>query len=278
MPITLPDTTLLIQMLGLLAVIGAFAGVLAGLLGVGGGIVLVPAFFYTFQTLGYGGPQLMQICLATSLATIIVTSVRSVLSHHKKGAVEWAILRGWAPGIAVGAVLGVLVAASLRSTTLQGLFGVIGVMIGLYLGFGRAHWRLGNAMPGGWRRRVLSPLVGFFSTLMGIGGGSFGVPLMSLYGVPIHRAVATAAGFGVTIALPSVIGFLFLTIDPAHRPPLTIGAVNLVAFAVVIAMTLITAPWGVRLAHATDPRRLKRVFAVFLTLVALNMLRKSLGW
>lgn len=278
MPITLPDTTLLIEMLVLLAVIGAFAGVLAGLLGVGGGIVLVPAFFYTFQTLGYGGPQLMQICLATSLATIIVTSVRSVLSHHKKGAVEWAILRGWAPGIAVGAVLGVLVAASLRSTTLQGLFGVIGVMIGLYLGFGRAHWRLGDAMPGGWRRRVVSPLVGFLSVLMGIGGGSFGVPLMSLYGVPIHRAVATAAGFGVTIALPSVAGFLFLTIDPAHRPPLTIGAVNLVAFVVVIAMTLITAPVGVRLAHATDAGRLKRIFAVFLTLVALNMLRKALGW
>jgi len=278
MPLPLPDTGLLMQMLGLLAVIGAFAGVLAGLLGVGGGIVLVPAFFYAFQTLGYDGPQLMQICLATSLATIIVTSVRSVLSHHKKGAVDWAILRGWAPGIAVGAVLGVLVAASLRSTTLQGLFGALGVVIGLYLGLGRAHWRLGAAMPGGWRRLALSPLVGFLSVLMGIGGGSFGVPLMSLYGVAIHRAVATAAGFGVTIALPSVLGFLFLTIDPAHRPPLTLGAVNLVAFAVVIAMTLVTAPSGVRLAHAMDPKPLKRVFAVFLTLVALNMLRKSVGW
>ncbi len=278
MPIPLPDTALLMQMLALLAVIGAFAGVLAGLLGVGGGIVLVPAFFYAFQTLGYDGPQLMQICLATSLATIIVTSVRSVLSHNRKGAVDWAILRGWAPGIAAGAVLGVLVAAALRSTTLQGLFGGLGVLIGLYLGFGRPHWRLGPVMPGGLRRMVLSPIVGFLSVLMGIGGGSFGVPLMSLYGVPIHRAVATAAGFGVTIALPSVAGFLFLTIDPAHRPPLTFGAVNLVAFAVVVAMTLITAPLGVRLAHAMDPKPLRRVFAVFLTLVALNMLRKALGW
>jgi uncharacterized membrane protein YfcA len=113
---------------------------------------------------------------------------------------------------------------------------------------------------------------------MGIGGGSFGVPLMSLYGVPIHRAVATAAGFGVTIALPSVAGFLLLEIAPEHRPPFTIGAVNLVAFAVVIAMTLVTAPWGVRLAHAMDPKPLKRVFAVFITVVALNMLRKALGW
>jgi uncharacterized membrane protein YfcA len=278
MPIPFPDTTLLLQMLAMLLVIGAFAGVLAGLLGVGGGIVLVPSFFYAFQTLGYDGPQLMQICLATSLATIIVTSVRSVLSHNKKGAVDWAILRGWAPGIAVGAILGVLVAASLRSTTLQGLFGGLGVLIGLYLGFGRSHWRLAEVMPVGVTRAVLSPVLGFLSVLMGIGGGSFGVPLMSLYGVPIHRAVATAAGFGVTIAAPSVAGFLFLEIAAENRPPFTIGAVNLVAFAVVIAMTLVTAPWGVRLAHAMDPKPLKRVFAVFLTLVALNMLRKSLGW
>lgn len=274
----MPDTTLLLQMLVLLMGIGAIAGVLAGLLGVGGGIVLVPAFFYAFQTLGYGGPQLMQICLATSLATIIVTSARSVLSHNRKGAVDWDILRGWAPGIIVGAVLGVLVAASLRSTVLQGIFGVLGIVIGLYMGLGRQHWRLGLQMPAGLRRAAFSPAIGFLSVLMGIGGGSFGVPLMSLYNVPIHRAVATAAGFGILIAAPSVIGFLFVQIAPADRPPFTLGAVNGVAFVVVIAMTLITAPWGVRLAHAMDPKPLKRIFAVFLTLIALNMLRKSLGW
>ena len=101
---------------------------------------------------------------------------------------------------------------------------------------------------------------------------------MSLFGTPIHRAVATAAGFGVTIAVPSVIGFLLLPIDPAHRPPFTVGAVNMVAFFIIIAMTLMTTPIGVRIAHAMDPKPLKRVFAVFLTLVALNMLRKALGW
>jgi uncharacterized membrane protein YfcA len=274
----MPDTMLLLQMLIMLMVIGAFAGVLAGLLGVGGGIVLVPAFFYAFQTLGYDGPQLMQMCLATSLATIIVTSVRSVLSHNKKGAVDWQILRGWGPGIALGAIAGVLVAASLRSGTLQALFGVLGIVIGLYLGLGKSEWRLGDAMPRGLRRALISPVVGFLSVLMGIGGGSFGVPLMSLYNTPIHRAVATAAGFGVIIAVPSVAVFLFLEVDPAQRPPYTVGAVNLIAFAVIIAMTLITAPWGVKLAHAMDPKPLKRVFAVFLTLVAVNMLRKALGW
>ena len=272
----MPETMLLIQMALLLLVIGAFAGLLAGLLGVGGGIVLVPAFFYAFQTLDYGGAELMQMCLATSLATIIVTSVRSVLSHNKKGAVDWQILHTWAPGIVIGAVIGMLTVSSLRSNTLQAIFGVLALVIGLYMGFGRSEWRLGQAMPKGAIRAALSPVVGFLSVLMGIGGGSFGVPLMTLYNTPIHRAVATAAGFGVLIAVPSVIGFLFVGMDPATRPPLTIGSVNLVAFILVIAMTLITAPLGAKLAHAMDPKPLKRVFAVFLVLVALNMLRKAL--
>ena len=273
----MPDLAHLLPMLALLLAVGAFAGVLAGLLGVGGGIILVPAFLFVFKGLGYGGEQLMQVCLATSLATIIVTSLRSVASHNRKGAVEWSILRTWAPGIVVGAIVGVLIVSSLRSTALQGIFGVLALIVGLYMGFGRDSWRLGAAMPTGVLRAVLSPVVGFLSVLMGIGGGSFGVPLMTLYGVPIHRAVATAAGFGVAIAAPSVIGFLLLPIAPEGRPPYTVGAVNLVAFAVVIAMTLITAPWGVRLAHAMDPRPLKRVFAVFLILVALNMLYDALG-
>jgi uncharacterized membrane protein YfcA len=271
----MPETMLLIQMLVVLLAIGAFAGVLAGLLGVGGGIVLVPAFFYAFQTLGYDGPQLMQMCLATSLATIIVTSVRSVHSHNKKGAVDWDILRGWAPGIAVGAILGMLVVSQLRSTTLQAIFGILALIVGVYMSFGRAEWRLGQVMPNGPLRWVLSPVVGFMSVLMGIGGGSFGVPLMALFNTPIHRAVATAAGFGVVIAVPAVIGFLLVDMQ-MEVPPFTIGAVNLIAFFVIIAMTLITAPWGVKLAHSMDAKPLKRIFGVFLVLVALNMLRKAM--
>ncbi|MEP5382225.1 MAG: sulfite exporter TauE/SafE family protein [Shimia thalassica] len=274
----MPEFSAIWPMALMLMAIGGFAGVLAGLLGVGGGIVLVPAFFYAFASLGYEGPQLMQVCLATSLATIIVTSIRSVLGHNKKGAVDWDILKTWAPGIAVGAILGMMVASSLRSTTLQGIFGCLAIVIGLYMGFGRSEWRLGQAMPKGILRAILSPVVGFLSVLMGIGGGSFGVPLMSLYNTPIHRAVATAAGFGVIIAVPSVAGFLLVEIDPAKRPPFTAGAVNVPAFLLVIAMTLTTAPLGVKLAHAMDPKPLKRVFAVFLTLVAVNMLRKALGW
>ncbi len=273
----MPELTEFLPMLALILVIGAFAGVVAGLLGVGGGIILVPAFYFAFSSLGYSTDGLIQICLATSLATIIVTSVRSLLAHHKKGAVDWDILRAWAPGIAIGSGLGVIAASGLRSEILMGIFGVLGVIVGLYFGFGRAHWRLGEAMPAGIARAIVSPTLGFLSVLMGIGGGSFGVPLMSLYGVAIHRAVATAAGFGVIIAVPSVLGFLFIQAGP-QAPPYTIGQVNLVAFAIVVAMTMITTPWGVKLAHAMDPKPLKRAFAVFIMVMALNMLRKAFGY
>lgn len=269
------EITAVLGMMVLVAVIGALGGVLAGLLGVGGGIVLVPAFFYAFQSLGFDGDKLMQLCLATSLATIIVTSLRSVQSHNRKRAVDWDILKSWGPGIAIGAVIGVLAASALRSTALQALFGVLAVVIGLYLAFGKSDWKLRDDMPAGPLRMILSPLVGFLSVLMGIGGGSFGVPMMTLFGRPIHRAVATAAGFGVIIAVPSVIGFLFVQLPPETRPPYTVGAVNLPTFAVVIAMTLITTPYGARIAHATDPKPLKRIFGVFLLLVAANMLRKA---
>ena len=258
----------------ILALVGAFAGILAGLLGVGGGIVLVPAFFYLFSAAGYGSDDLMQICLATSLATIVVTSARSVAAHNRKGAVDWGILKDWALGIAIGAVFGVLTVAQLRTQTLQIIFGVLVMVIAAYMLLGKSSWRLGNTMPQGPVKYVLSWLTGFISVLLGIGGGSIGVPLMTLHGVPIHRAVATAAGFGGLIAAPSALLFLFTPAEGA--PPYTLGSVNIPAFVIVIAMTVLTAPIGAALAHRTEPARLKKIFALFLALVALNMLRKSL--
>jgi uncharacterized membrane protein YfcA len=269
------DITLVAQMCALLLVVGGFAGLLAGLLGVGGGVVLVPAFYYAFDTLGLGGDTLMQVCVATSLATIVVTSARSVLSHNRQGAVEWPILKGWATGIVIGAVLGTLVVAQLRTQTLQLIFAVLGLCVAAYLGIGKSQWRLGEAMPKGIKRAIVSPLIGFLSVLVGIGGGSMGVPLMTLYGVPMHRAVATAAGFGFLIAAPSVLGFLLLATEATRAIPFTIGSVNYAAVLLVISMTLLTAPLGARLAHRTDAVRLRRIFAGFVAVVALNMARKA---
>lgn len=269
------DAMQLLPMLALVVAIGAAAGVIAGMLGVGGGIILVPAFYFAFASLGYGPEGLMQICLGTSLATIVVTSLRSLSGHHKRGAVDWDILKGWSGWIALGAVCGVVAASGLRGETLMVIFGVLGLIVGLYLALGRSEWRLGAGMPTGIGRVLAAPILGFLSVLMGIGGGSFGVPLMSLYAVPIHRAVATASGFGLAIAVPSVLGFLLVPQGAPNPPPFTIGQINLVAFLVVVAMTLITTPLGVRLAHAMDPKPLKRIFAGFILIMALNMIRKA---
>lgn len=269
------DPSLVIAVALALIVIGAFAGFLAGLLGVGGGIVLVPAFFYAFSILGFDSPHLMQVCLATSLATIIVTSIRSTQSHHKKGAVDWGILRAWAPGIAIGAIGGVLVAAGLQSVILQVIFGVLGGGIGLYLAFGNQDWALGDAMPQGIKKWISAPILGFLSVLLGIGGGSLGVPFMSLHRIAIHRAVATAAGFGLAIAVPSAIAWLFVDVqDPV--PPLTFGAVNIPAFLIIVPMTFLFAPLGANVAHSMDARPLKKLFGIFLLIVAANMVRTGL--
>lgn len=266
------DLQTLLPLVLALIVIGGFAGVIGGLLGVGGGIVLVPAFFYAFQTLGYHGDQLMQICVATSLATIVITSIRSLSAHNRKGAVDWSVLKSWGPWLVLSSAIGVFVAGQVSSMALQAVFGVMAGIAGLWMAFGKESARLGDAMPREPVRGLLASGVGFFSALMGIGGGTFGVPLMTLFAMPIHRAVATASGFGVLIAVPAVIGFLLLQVEGA--PPYTIGAVNLPAFLVVIGTTLLTTPWGVKLAHSMNPKPLKRAFAIFLTLVALNMLRK----
>ena len=258
-----------------LLAIGAFAGILAGLLGVGGGIVLVPSFFYAFRALGFEGPDLMRVCVATSLATIVVTSIRSVQSHRRKGSVDLDVLRSWAPGIVVGALLGTWLATLLDTHMLQLIFAGLAMVVALYLAFGAGGFRLGDEMPRGIVRSAISFVIGCLSTLMGIGGGSLGVPTMSLYNMPIHRAVGTAAGFGLAIAVPSTLGFLIARADGA--PPYTLGSVNLPAFALVIAMTLVTTPWGVELAHRLNPTPLKRVFAAFLFVVALNMGAEALG-
>jgi uncharacterized membrane protein YfcA len=270
----MPEVETLLVLCAMLMAIGAFAGVLAGLLGVGGGIVLVPAFHYAFTVLGYGGPQLMQVCLGTSLATIAVTSARSALSHDRRGSLDRTILRAWAPAIALGALCGVWLAASLPTRSLQVIFAALALGVGLYLAVGKARWRLGAEMPRGAARWGSGGIIGAPSVLLGIGGGSFGVPLMTLHGVAVQRAVGTASGFGMVIAIPAVIGFL--TLDVVNAPPFSVGAVNGVAFALIVVMTVLTAPLGAALAHRMDGQVLRRAFGVFLVVVAANMLRKVL--
>jgi len=259
-----------------LAVAGLAAGLAAGLFGIGGGAIIVPVLYFLFEAMGYGETA-MHVAVSTSLATIILTSARSVSAHNRHGAVDWSIIRAWSPWIVIGAIVGTGLTGFLSNRALLGIFGSLAFLLSAQLFFGRPTWRLADEMPKGPVRALLGAAVGSLSALMGIGGGTFGVSLMTLYGRPIHQAVATAAGWGVAIGLPSAIAAIIVGWGREGLPPFSLGHVNLAAFALISVFTVTMAPVGAALAHKLDAARLRRMFAILLALVAARMLWKALG-
>lgn len=255
---------------------GLVAGFVGGLFGIGGGVVVVPALYLLFAAIGVDDSVRMHAAVGTALSTIISTSWRSLATHTKAGAVDYDILRAWAPWIAVGAVIGAGLAGFANTKTLLIVFGGGLLLVALQMGLGNPNWRVADAMPTGAARAGLGGGIGLLSAMMGIGGGAFGVTLMTLCGRPIHRAVATAAGFGAAIALPATLGYVIAGWGREGLPPWSLGFVSLPGFFVLGALTAITAPIGARLAHRLPQLTLKRAFAIFLGLIALNMLYEAL--
>jgi len=261
----------MMEILGILLTAGLVAGLLAGMLGVGGGIVLVPAFLLILDATGYQGADAMQIAIATSLATIIVTSLRSLHAHWKRGAVDMDLLKRLALPVCLAAVGGMVLAQVARSSHLMAVFGVLGSAVGAWMLLGPGVARQDARLP---RPPVLSAyaaLFGGLSALIGIGGGSFFVPFLTWNGRSSHQAVATSAGIGVLIAAPAVLGFLVVP-TPDDAPPFTVGQVSIVAAVIVVCATMLTAPLGARLAHLINAALLKRIFGGFLVLTAGKML------
>jgi uncharacterized protein len=259
-----------------LIAVGLFAGLVAGLFGIGGGAVIVPVLFFLFDTMGYSETA-MHVAVSTSLATIILTSARSVMAHQKHGAVDWAVIRGWGPWIMFGAVCGIALSGLMSKQMLLGLFGVLLLLLAAQLAFGRPTWKLADEMPQGAGRAGLGTGVGVLSALMGIGGGTFGVSMMTLCGMPIHRAVATAAGWGVAIGLPGAIAAIFVGWGREGLPPISLGFVNLPAFALISVFTVLMAPVGAALAHKLPAERLRKLFGLLLVVVALRMTWQATG-
>lgn len=259
--------------LGLIAA-GLVAGTLAGLLGVGGGIVLVPVLYHVFTALGIDEAVRMHLAVGTSFATIIPTSIRSVRAHARRGAVDFALLRQWAPAVFLGTTLGTLIAGRVSGSALTFIFASLVLMVAAHLAFGRETWRLGAAMPKSAPAQALAAAIGGVSAFMGIGGGTFAVPAMTLYGFPIHRAVATSSGLGILIAIPGTLGYILNGCSAPGLPPGSLGYVNLIGFILLTPMTALAAPYGARLAHSLPRGALKRAFALFLALTALRMFWK----
>ena len=254
-----------------IAASGLIAGTVAGLLGVGGGIVLVPVLYQALSFLGVDEAVRMPLAVGTSLATIIPTSIRSTLSHNKKGAVDWPILKAWAAPTIAGVLVGTVLAALVGGKGLTGVFAAGAGVLGLFMLLGREEWRIGEAVPTGPLSWPLGLINGGLSVMMGIGGGTFGVTIMTLFGATMHRAVATAAGFGLIIAVPGTIGMIVNGWSAQGLPPLSLGYVSLIGLALIVPATIVAAPWGVALAHSLSRRALRLAFGTFLCLTAARM-------
>lgn len=267
------------EILSLLAAVvaaGLFGGLIAGLFGVGGGTVIVPALFYAFSVLGLGGESNLHVAVGTSLLTIVATALRSLSAHRAHGAVDEAVLKAWTPWVGLGALVGAAVAGF---TSMGGLAIVYGACLGLVaaqMGLLPERFSLANDLPTGWLRRVFGLLIGGLSAMMGVGGGSLGGMMMTLCGRPIHQAVATASGFGVAIGAAAMAGFIVFGLDAPGRPPLSLGYVNVPAAVIMGLLTTFVAPWGAQLAHRMDKRVLRRAFAIYLLITATLVVVKAL--
>ncbi|WP_022728817.1 sulfite exporter TauE/SafE family protein [Fodinicurvata sediminis] len=251
--------------------VGAFAGLIAGLLGVGGGIVIVPALYHVLALMDVGEAIRMHVAVGSSLAIIIPTSIISARSHYRREAVDLPLLKRWVAPLLGGVVIGTVVAAYLNGNILAAVFAVVALLVSLRMLRGENTLNLAESLPGEPLRSLLGSFIGMISTMMGIGGGTLTVPLLSACNYPIRRAVGTAAAVGIVIAIPGAIGFLISGQGVEGRPPLTIGYVNLVAFCLIVPTTTLLAPYGARLAHTIKPGKLKIAFALFLLATSLRL-------
>ena len=250
---------------------GIVSGILAGLFGIGGGAIIVPILYEVFGLLDVSAAVRMQLCVGTSIAIIVPTTFWSYRAHLAKGAVLEGVVRRWALPAVVGVAVGALAAAFLPGAVFKVAFVLIASFIALKLLFARESWRLGDELPKGPLMSLYGFLVGLASSLMGVSGGSVSNLVLTLYGKPIHNAVATSAGVGVPITIAGTIGYMLAGLPhQAQMPPLSIGFVSVLGVVLMAPIASLTAPFGARLAHSLTRRRLEISFGVFLLLVSLR--------
>lgn len=258
---------------------GLLGGVMAGLMGIGGGIVIVPVLEFALGLLKVDPVIRMHVAVATSLATIIPTSLSSARAHHLRGAVDLGLVKKWGGWIFFGAAGGAGIAAQVDSGVLSAVFAGVALFVAAKMILPLSEIRLGDRPPGGIATPLLPTVIGGISTMMGIGGGALSVTIMTFFSVPIHRAVGTASLFGLFIALPGTIGFMvtgYFIADSESLPPGSIGFVNAIGFLIISPATYLAAPLGARLAHSLTQPQLRTIFGGFLLLAACRMLYRGI--
>lgn len=270
------NTSQLVELVLLLVMTGALAGFLAGIFGIGGGAVLVPVLYECFRIAGVPLDARMPLCIGTSLAIIIPTSIRSWQAHHKRGSVDMDILLKWALPVLAGVILGSVIARYAPEKLFKYVFVGVAWSAAARLLLGKENWRLGDEMPKGIFMRAYGFFIGLLSTLMGIGGGLFSNLLMTFYGRQIHQAIGTSAGLAVLISIPGALGYIYAGWPAAARfpevaalqLPFAIGYISLIGALLVMPTSLLVAPLGVRVAHFMTKRKLEIAFGIYLLVVS----------
>jgi uncharacterized membrane protein YfcA len=263
----------IVLLVGLILVGGVVTGILAGLFGIGGGALIVPVLYEVFGALGVSDAVRFQVCVGTSIAIIVPTNLSSFRAHRARGAVLMEIVRAWAIPAIAGVAVGSAVAAFAPGAVLKLAFVIIASVIAAKLLLGRESWRVVDHLPRRGGMIGYGFIVGLCASLMGISGGSIINMILTLHGVPMHKAVATSAGLGVPIAVAGTIGYMIAGLpQQAQMPPFSLGFVSLIGFALIAPVSSLTAPFGARLAHALSKRALEVGFGCFLLLVCLRFL------
>jgi uncharacterized membrane protein YfcA len=265
------DFSNLLPLFAIAAGAGVAGGILAGLLGVGGGIVIVPALYLALSTAGMDPAITMQVAVGTSLATIVFTSLSSGYGHFKRGAIDMDLLRLWAPSLLVGVILGALLGGYVSGLILVAVFAVVAALVALDMIFRKpaADPSVRSFSKVVWA--ALGTVTGALSAMMGIGGGTIGVPLLNFLGYDIRRAVGTSAAIGFIIGLPGAVVYMLTGLGSEGLPPFSLGYVNIVAAAIIIPLTSSFAHVGVKLAHSIPRRALRFAFGIFLMITSLRM-------
>lgn len=250
---------------------GAIAGTLAGLLGIGGGIIIVPVLAIVFAKQGISSGVLMHVSIGTSLATIVITSMSAIRTHHQHHAIHWPVFRQITPGILFGGLLGAVIAKYIPGEDLRLIFGIFMLFVAAQMILGnttKPHRQLPRT-PG---MLVVGTFIGTMSSLMGVGGGSMSVPFMTWCNVAIRNAIATSSAIGLPIAVSGVIGFIVTGWGVEHRPVLSLGFVNLPAFFSIVVASTLFAPVGAKITHRISPQRLRQFFGYFLLVLSVKIL------
>ena len=254
-------------------VAGVITGILAGLFGIGGGAVIVPVLYEVFSVLNVPEQVRMQLCIGTSIAIIVPTAIRSYLTHRAKGLVIPQVIRLWALPAVIGVSLGAVIAAFAPAAVFKIAFVVIAGFIAIKFLFAGDRWNLGTELPGTAPMTLYGFGIGLAGSLMGVSGGSLSNIVLTLYGKPLHNAVATSSGLGVPITIVGTIGYILAGLPhQALLPPFSLGFVSLIGLVVMAPVSSLAAPYGARLAHRLSRRTLEIVFSLFLLLVSARFL------